>query len=186
MCHIGGSPHQPQPHCSTSLHLLGQLLCKLLSVILACMVYRWQNHVGSVLFTLALVQIVVDHPGVYGLQVAKSADSSCGVSSRQADIAGLIWSDEFDVRACTPTGVNSSNWKFQTGNGSAYGLVGKRIAWDAVTRRTAVHAQCWMAVWPWLVFACQTEVMCYQPKLESDPRIYSHAPQDWGLVLQPP
>ena len=40
------------------------------------------------------------------------------------NMTDLLWSDEFETRATTASGVDPSNWSFQLGDGSAYGLAG--------------------------------------------------------------
>ena len=56
------------------------------------------------------------------MQIAEKPQASLTVKA--LNITGVLWSDEFDTKAATSTGVNADNWSFQLGDGSAYGLVG--------------------------------------------------------------
>ncbi|KAL3146998.1 hypothetical protein ABBQ38_014965 [Trebouxia sp. C0009 RCD-2024] len=58
-----------------------------------------------------------------GVTVAQSG-TSAGGCSKPLNMTGVLWSDEFEDRCGTVTGVDPQNWNFQIGNGSAYGLTG--------------------------------------------------------------
>lgn len=60
------------------------------------------------------------------VQVAQSG-TSAGGCSKPVNITGVLWSDEFEDKCGTVTGIDPQNWNFQIGNGSAYGLNGMQL-----------------------------------------------------------
>lgn len=71
------------------------------------------------------------------MQVAKEVTP--GTCSKPANITGLLWSDEFEGGCSTMSGIDPNNWKFQTGDGSAFGLVGMQVCF---TSRMHISLHC--------------------------------------------
>ena len=55
------------------------------------------------------------------------------------NMTDLLWSDEFETRATTASGVDPSNWSFQLGDGSAYGLAGASLFIEGSKMRACNH-----------------------------------------------
>lgn len=73
------------------------------------------------------------------VQVAQSG-TSAGGCSKPLNMTGVLWSDEFEDRCGTVTGVDPQNWNFQIGNGSAYGLTGMQL--DFTVHAPKLHTLC--------------------------------------------